>query len=207
MSSEEHLTDVPSRKTFKSINYKKLLRKRLPILQWLPEYTVTKCLQDALAGFSVGLTEVPQGIAYAVVAGLEPQYGLYSAFLGCFLYTLFGSCKDVNIGPTAIMAMMIQPHVEKFGADGAILLSFITGCIVFILGVLNLGFVVQFFSYPVIAGFTSAAAVQIASTQLSSLFGTGLKSNEFIDAVVTLFENLDKITLWDTLLGGRIEIK
>lgn len=61
---------------------------------------------------------------------------------------------------------------------------------------------VQFFSYPVIAGFTSAAAVQIASTQLSSLFGTGLKSNEFIDAVVTLFENLDKITLWDTLLGG-----
>lgn len=71
--------------------------------------------------------------------GLEPQYGLYSAFLGCFVYTVFGSCKDVNIGPTAIMAMMIQQHVNKYGADAAILITFLTGCIVFILGVLNLG--------------------------------------------------------------------
>ncbi|KRT84007.1 hypothetical protein AMK59_819, partial [Oryctes borbonicus] len=192
---------VPAKRFFKKVNYKKLLRKRLPCLQWLPEYTVAKCLQDILAGFSVGLTEVPQGIAYAVVAGLEPQYGLYSAFLGCFMYTLFGSCKDVNIGPTAIMAMMLQQHVQKFGPDGAILLSFLTGIIVTALGILNLGFVVQFFSFPVIAGFTSAAAVQIASTQLTSLLGIRQKGNEFLEAMETVFNHLDDVTLWDSVLG------
>lgn len=138
------------------------------------------------------------------------------------MYTIFGSCKDVNIGPTAIMALMIQPHVEKFGPDGAILLTFLTGCIVFILGLLNLGinearliwrclivtknadilgFVVQFFSYPVIAGFTSAAAVQIASTQFNSLFGIRRRSNEFLDAIITVFDHLNEITLWNSILG------
>ncbi|GJQ72228.1 hypothetical protein Trydic_g3319 [Trypoxylus dichotomus] len=194
-------SNSPTNRFFKKVNYRKLLKKRLPILQWLPEYTLIKCLQDALAGFSVGLTEVPQGIAYAIVAGLEPQYGLYSAFLGCFLYTLFGSCKDVNIGPTAIMALMIQPHVEKFGVDGAILLTFFTGIIVFMLGVLNLGFVVQFFSFPVIAGFTSAAAVQIASTQLTSLLGMKKKGNDFLEVMKTVFGNLGDVTLWDPVLG------
>lgn len=70
---------------------------------------------------------------------MDPQYGLYSGFMGCFVYVIFGSCKDVNVGPTAIMALMVQPHVVNFGPDGAILLAFINGCIVFLLGALNLG--------------------------------------------------------------------
>lgn len=72
-------------------------------------------------------------------AGLEAQYGLYSGIMGCFVYAIFGSCKDVNIGPTAIMALMTQPYVEKLGADMAVLLAFLSGCIIFVLGILHLG--------------------------------------------------------------------
>lgn len=70
---------------------------------------------------------------------MEPQYGLYSGIMGCFVYAIFGSCKDVNIGPTAIMALMTQPHVEKLGPDMAVLLSFLSGCAIFVLGLLHLG--------------------------------------------------------------------
>lgn len=78
-------------------------------------------LQDIVAGLSVGLTVIPQGIAYAVVANLPPQYGLYSSFMGCFVYAIFGSCKDITIGPTAIMSLMIYSAVGHLNVDFAIL--------------------------------------------------------------------------------------
>lgn len=74
------------------------LSTKFPIISWLPKYERGFLLQDFIAGFTVGLTMIPQGIAYGVVAGLEPQYGLYSAFMGSFMYIIFGSCKDVTIG-------------------------------------------------------------------------------------------------------------
>lgn len=77
---------------------RKTLRNRLPIVEWLPKYRREDLLADFVAGLTVGLTAIPQGIAYAVVAGLEPQYGLYSGFMGCFVYLLFGSSKDITIG-------------------------------------------------------------------------------------------------------------
>lgn len=72
-------------------------------------------------------------------SGLPSQYGLYSGFMGCFIYFILGSCKDINIGPTAIMALMIQPHVTNLGPAGAILITFLSGCIIFICGLLHLG--------------------------------------------------------------------
>lgn len=92
-----------------------------------------------MAGLTVGLTVIPQGIAYAIVAGLEPQYGLYSAFMGCFVYFVFGSCKDITIGPTAIMSLMVQIHVANLGPAFAMLSAFLAGCIILVLGLLNLG--------------------------------------------------------------------
>lgn len=77
---------------------KKLLFERLPILKWMPVYRLSYLPQDFLAGLTVGLTAIPQGIAYAVVGGLRPQYGLYSDFMGSFVYILFGTCKDITIG-------------------------------------------------------------------------------------------------------------
>lgn len=70
---------------------------------------------------------------------LDPIYGLYSGFMGCFMYFIFGSCKDLNIGPTSILSLMIQMHVTNLGADMAVLTTFTTGCIIFLLGLFNLG--------------------------------------------------------------------
>ncbi|ETN65233.1 sulfate transporter [Anopheles darlingi] len=180
---------------------RKLLLKRMPILQWMPKYEAGFLVEDLVAGLSVGLTVIPQGIAFAVMANLEPQYGLYSAFMGCFVYCLFGSCKDLTIGPTAIMALMVQVYIAGLGADFAVLLTFLTGCIILMFGLLNLGFLVQFISMPVTAGFTSAAAITIASGQVKSLLGLPGRSNEFIDSWENVFKHYDETKLWDALLG------
>lgn len=79
------------------------ITNKLPIINWLPKYKTDYLLPDFIAGFTVGLTTIPQAIAYGVVAGLEPQYGLYSAFMGCFTYILFGGTKDVTIGKYFIL--------------------------------------------------------------------------------------------------------
>ncbi|XP_050079477.1 sodium-independent sulfate anion transporter-like [Anopheles maculipalpis] len=180
---------------------RKQLFKRLPVLQWLPAYKLQYLVDDIVAGLSVALTVIPQGIAYAAIANLDPQYGLYSAFMGCFVYFILGSCKDVTIGPTAIMALMVQAHVGDTGVEFAILSAFITGCMILLLGVLNLGFLVQFISFPVTAGFTSAAAITIASSQVKSLLGIPGQSNEFLDSWINVFEHLQDIRLWDSVLG------
>ncbi|XP_055588077.1 sodium-independent sulfate anion transporter-like isoform X2 [Uranotaenia lowii] len=179
----------------------KLVKKRLPILSWLPNYERRFFLEDVVAGLTVGLTVIPQGIAYAVVASLEPQYGLYSAFIGCFVYFIFGSCKDITIGPTAIMSLMVQIHVANLGPAFAILSAFLAGCVILILGLLNLGFLVQFISMPVTAGFTSAAAITIASGQIKSLLGLHGKSNEFLESWENVIHNIHLTRLWDSVLG------
>uniref|UniRef100_A0A182K947 STAS domain-containing protein n=1 Tax=Anopheles christyi TaxID=43041 RepID=A0A182K947_9DIPT len=180
---------------------RKFLTKRLPILQWLPTYEANFLVEDIVAGLSVGLTVIPQGIAFAVMANLEPQYGLYSAFMGCFVYCVFGSCKDLTIGPTAIMALMVQVYVGSLGADFAVLLTFLTGCIILMFGLLNLGFLVQFISMPVTAGFTSAAAITIASGQVKSLLGLPGRSNEFVESWINVYKHIEQTKLWDAMLG------
>ena len=130
-------------------------------------YNGNSALCDAIAGVTVGLTVIPQGIAYALVANLPPQYGLYSAFMGCFMYIFFGTSKDVTVGPTAIMALMTAEYANK-GPAYAVLLAFLSGLVIMTMGILRLGMVIDFISVPVIAGFTSAAAITIASSQVNS---------------------------------------
>ncbi|KAK0092235.1 hypothetical protein PV326_001903 [Microctonus aethiopoides] len=113
--------------------------KRLPILSWLPKYNSEKAISDAIAGITVGLTVMPQGLAYAILAGLEPQYGLYSAFMGAIVYVVFGSCKDITIGPTALMAIMTHEYVQGKSADFAVLLAFLAGCLQLVMACLHLG--------------------------------------------------------------------
>lgn len=170
------------------------------MLQWLPKYKASFIISDFVAGLTVGLTAIPQSIAYGVIAGLPPQYGLYSAFMGCFVYIIFGSCKDVTVGPTAIMALMVQKHVAD-NPDYAVLICFLSGCIILLLGIFNLGVLVRFLSVPVVTGFTTAASITIGSGQINSLFGVPSKSNEFIDSWDNILTNLKEVKLNDSLLG------
>ncbi|XP_017764524.1 PREDICTED: sodium-independent sulfate anion transporter-like [Eufriesea mexicana] len=177
------------------------VKRRVPILSWMRNYKLTWLPQDALAGFTVGLTAIPQGIAYAIVAELSPEYGLYATFMASFVYIVFGSCKSITIGPTAIMATMVRPLVLQYNADMVVLLSFLKGCMITLLGLLHLGFLLDFISLPVITGFTAAASINIASSQFKPLLGIPGRSEDLVDSLISVFSNLENIRYQDTLLG------
>ncbi|XP_069358649.1 sodium-independent sulfate anion transporter-like isoform X2 [Maniola hyperantus] len=180
---------------------KKTLLRRIPILAWLPNYSFRSGLADIIAGITVGLTVIPQAIAYAGVAGLPPQYGLYSSFMACFVYTVFGSVKDSAIGPTAIAAILTRENLHGLGPEFAVLLSFLSGCVELIMGILQLGFLIDFISGPVSVGFTSAAAIIIATTQVKDILGLSFPGGKFLQVWTGMYEHIGETRLWDTVLG------
>ncbi|CAK1547373.1 unnamed protein product [Leptosia nina] len=188
-------------KRAKSCCSKKTLLRRLPILAWLPDYNLSKGLADAIAGLTVGLTVIPQAIAYAGVAGLPPQYGLYSSFMACFVYTVFGSVKDSAIGPTAIAAILTRENLHGLGPEFAVLLAFLSGCVELVMGILQLGFLIDFISGPVSVGFTSAAAIIIATTQVKDILGLNFPGGKFLQVWSGIYEHIGETRLWDTVLG------
>lgn len=113
--------------------------QKLPIIQWLPQYNCNTAIGDLVAGITVGLTVIPHGLAFANIAGIPVQYGLYTAFLGCFVYIIFGTCKASAIGPTAISSVLLHEVLGDSGPEYAIVLCFLTGIMELIMGVLGLG--------------------------------------------------------------------
>lgn len=180
---------------------RKTLHRRLPCIGWMRSYTTACLAGDLVAGFTVGLMLIPQALAYGIVAGLPPNYGLYSAFAGCFVYVFFGSALELNTGPTAIMALMTLQYTSNGGPDYAVLLCLISGIIELVAGIVNLGFLINFISQPVISGFTSAAAITIASSQLKPLFGLNVKTKGLMDTWINVAKNLGDTRWQDATLG------
>lgn len=177
------------------------LKRRLPIVGWLPKYSTNDLQGDIVAGISVAFTIIPQGLAMATLSGLPASTGLYSSFMACFIYALFGTCKDVAIGPTSILAIIIVPYVAIGGVTYAVLLSFFTGLIMILLGLLNLGFLVDFVSFPVMSSFATAAAIVTAASQLKEFFGLKYSAPRFLDTVINFFTHISSIDLNDTIMG------
>ncbi|XP_012891720.1 PREDICTED: sodium-independent sulfate anion transporter [Dipodomys ordii] len=176
------------------------VRRCLPILAWLPSYSARWLRMDLIAGLSVGLTVIPQALAYAEVAGLPPQYGLYSAFMGCFVYLFLGTSRDVTLGPTAIMSLLVSFYTVHEPAY-AVLLAFLSGCIQLAMGFLRLGFLLDFISCPVIKGFTSAAAVTIGFGQVKNLLGLQNIPRQFLLQVYHIFLSIGDTRVGDAVLG------
>ncbi|KAK9881221.1 hypothetical protein WA026_015337 [Henosepilachna vigintioctopunctata] len=180
---------------------RRILTRRLPILQWSPTYNTHKCISDTIAGITVGLTVIPQALAYANLAGLPPQFGLYSAFVGCFIYFVFGTCKDITIGPTALLSLMTYQQVMNRNSDYAVLLCFLSGIVQILMAVLRLGVLVDFISIPVTVGFTSATSVIIATSQLKSLLGLKISSSGFLDTLMKVYQKINETRFTDLYLG------
>ncbi|XP_013199998.1 sodium-independent sulfate anion transporter [Amyelois transitella] len=192
----------PSKHRYKRQSWcRRFMYKRLPITKWLPEYNSEKALADVIAGITVGLTVIPQALAYATLAGLDPQDGLYSSFIGCFIYIIFGSCKDITLGPTALLALMTYQQIQGRNSDYAILLCFLTGVVQLVMGLLHLGVLIDFISVPVTVGFTSATSVIIAVSQLKGLLGLQFKSGGFIDTLKKVITNMPNARFADSTLG------
>ncbi|KAK2528362.1 hypothetical protein Q9233_007333 [Columba guinea] len=176
------------------------VRPALPVLRWLPRYSLAWLQLDLMAGLSVGLTVVPQALAYAELAGLPPQYGLYSSFMGCFVYCILGTAKDVTLGPTAIMSLLVSSYAFHEPVY-AILLAFLSGCIQLAMGLLHLGFLLDFISCPVIKGFTSAASITISFNQVKNILGLHGIPRQFFLQVYETLRRIGETRAGDAVLG------
>ena len=184
-------------------------RNYLPITEWLTEYKKEWLTTDVLAGLTVGVMLIPQGMAYALLAGLPPIYGLYGGLVPLFLYAIFGTSRQLSIGPVAVSALLIlegtrqiaDPMTDRY-IELVILTGFLIGLAQVGLSILKMGFLVNFLSHPVIIGFTSAAAVIIAVSQLKYLFGIEVpRFDHLYDTVLYIINHLNE-TQWITLLLG-----
>lgn len=157
------------------------LEKFIPVPAWLPGYRKSDLKGDIPAGLTVGVMLIPQGMAYAMIAGMPPIYGLYASTVPLILYALLGTSRQLAVGPVAMVSLLTAAGVGAIAGAGteqyialAILLALLVGVLQLLLGIFRLGFMVNFLSHPVISGFTSAAAIVIGLSQLKHLLGISL---------------------------------
>jgi len=189
-----------------------MLSKVFPFLSWFQGYDTEKFRLDAVAGLTVALVLIPQSMAYAQLANLPPYYGLYAAFLPPILGSLFGSSRQLATGPVAVVSLMTGVSLLPLAQVGseafvfyAILLALMVGVVQLTLGILRLGLVVNFLSHPVVNGFTSAGAIVIICSQLSSLFGVNVDAAEHQYQTTWLtIKAAYRFMHWPTLFMGLI---
>ncbi|WFD18906.1 hypothetical protein MCAP1_001119 [Malassezia caprae] len=174
-----------------------------PIRRWILSYNLSWLIGDLIAGITVALVLVPQSMSYAKVAGVPPQFGLYSSFVGVVIYALFATSKDVTIGPVAVMSLqthsVIQQVNSQFGPNEQVppeviasALAFLCGIITLGLGLLRIGWIVEFIPAPAVAGFMTGSALSIGVGQFPTLFGErDVDTNgAFYQIVIDFFKNL-----------------
>uniref|UniRef100_A0A3Q2NZB0 Solute carrier family 26 member 5 n=1 Tax=Fundulus heteroclitus TaxID=8078 RepID=A0A3Q2NZB0_FUNHE len=204
----------------------------LPILTWLPSYPVKQYLfSDVISGLSTGVVQLPQGLAYALLAAVPPVYGLYSSFYPVFLYTFFGTSRHVSMGTFAVISLMIGgvavreapeaslPVLPTNGSNSsvtfgslddrrvqvAVVLTTMVGVIQFVFGLLRFGFVAIYLTEPLVRGFTTAAAMHVVISQLKYLLG--VKTQRFsgplsaVYSVVAVFSQIKQTNIPCLLLG------
>ncbi len=187
-----------------------MVARIFPFLTWFKGYNLAKLRMDAVSGLTVALVLVPQSMAYAQLAGLPAHYGLYASFLPPMLAAMFGSSYQLATGPVAVVSLMTNASLAPLATAGseafvayAILLALIVGAFQLALGVLRLGLVVNFLSHPVVNGFTNAAAIIIATSQLSKMFGVSVDEAEHhYETIRRVIEAAMVFTHWPSLIMG-----
>lgn len=164
---------------------KSSLSRFLPFLDWLVHYRRANLVGDLMAGIIVAIMLVPQGMAYALLAGLPPQVGLYASIAPLVIYGLLGTSRTLAVGPVAIVSLLVVSGVSPLAEPGSagyiqlvLTLALLVGLIQAVMGLVRLGFLVNFLSHPVLSGFTSAAAIVIGFSQLKHLLGVSIPQTE-----------------------------
>jgi len=167
------------------------IKNFIPMLGWVKNYGGTELKGDLSAGLTVGVMLIPQGMAYAMIAGLPPIYGLYASTIPLILYAIFGTSRQLAVGPVAMVSLLTAAGIGALADGGtetyialAIALALMVGVIQFLLGVFRLGFLVNFLSHPVISGFTSAAALIIGLSQLKHLLGVNIERSHHVHEII-----------------------
>lgn len=181
----------------------------IPILEWLPKYTKEQFRGDLPAGLTAGVLLIPQSIAFAMIAGVPPIYGLYASTVPMILYAIFGTCRQLSVGPVSIVSLLTFAGVSALATPNTwdyvqltITLSLLVGLIQVLVGLLRLGFLVNFLSHPVTTGFTSASAVIIAAGQFKHLLGVSIgKEAHIYNIFIGLWNNIGNINWIAAAMG------
>lgn len=154
------------------------LSRYLPILDWGSRYNGTTLTNDGVAAIIVTIMLIPQSLAYAMLAGLPPEIGLYASILPLIAYAIFGTSRTLAVGPVAVVSLMTLTAASAIAAPGsaefiaaALILAFLSGLFLLLLGIFKLGFLANLLSHPVVSGFITASGIIIATSQLKSIFG------------------------------------
>lgn len=193
------------------------MNKYLPFLNWIKGYNMKSFLGDLPAGVTVGIMLIPQGMAYAMIAGLPAVYGLYASLVPQVIYAFLGTSRQLAVGPVAMDSLLVASGLSVIAVSGtenyilmAIILALLMGIMQLLMGLFKLGFLVNFLSKPVISGFTSAAALIIGLNQLKHLMGTEVaRSNQIHLLVYDAVKKLGDVH-WITFaigIGGIVVIK
>ncbi len=185
------------------------MKQYFPFLDWISTYKKSYFLNDLIAGLTVGIVLVPQGMAYAMIAGLPPVYGLYASLFPVVTYALLGTSRKIAVGPVAMDSLLVAAGLSTLAITGVenyiamvMVLALMVGVFQFALGVFKMGFLVNFLSKPVISGFTSAAAIIIIGSQLKHLVGISITgSNSFVDMLPKTIAKLNETNVYDLAIG------
>ncbi|TNE42687.1 MAG: sulfate permease [Alphaproteobacteria bacterium] len=184
------------------------LRRVFPFLDWAGAYNRQTLLNDGTAAVIVTIMLIPQSLAYAMLAGLPPQMGLYASILPLVAYAIFGTSRTLAVGPVAVVSLMSATAVgavvgnngEGF-VEAAMLLALLCGGILVVLGVLRLGFLANFLSHPVISGFISASGVLIAVSQLKHILGIHVSGHNLLHLLPSLVSGLPQTNFYTLAIG------
>lgn len=185
-----------------------LIRRYLPIATWLPTYSVYKLRRDTLAALVVTVMLIPQSLAYALLAGLPAEVGLYASIVPLIAYAVFGSSRTLSVGPVAVASLMSAAALGQVAAQGtadylmaAVVLATLSGGFLVLLGILRLGFLANFLSHPVISGFITASGILIAFSQFKHLLGISASGETLPDLATQMWHNLGSWNIETLVLG------
>nr|WP_299071003.1 sulfate permease [uncultured Allomuricauda sp.] len=186
-----------------------MFKRYFPILSWIKEYNRSFFYNDLIAGGTLGIMLIPQGMAYAMIAGMPPIYGLYAALVPQFIYAITGTSRQLGVGPVAMDSLLVAAGIGALQLSNiqdyisvVLFLTLIIGGIQLILGFLKMGFFVNFLSKPVISGFTSAAAILIGLGQVRHVLGVEFAQSSKIHTLLeNIFGNIDQTNIYVLLLG------
>ena len=182
----------------------------LPVLTWGRTYTRQSFTNDLTAAIIVTIMLIPQSLAYAMLAGLPPQMGLYASILPITLYAIFGTSQSLAVGPVAVASLLTAASISRIATPGsddyifaAIALAFLSGVLLVAMGVFRLGFMANFLSHPVIAGFITASGLIIAASQLKAILGISAEGHNLMQLAESLWAHRQDIN-WITALIGSL---
>lgn len=184
------------------------LRRYLPILDWGRRYDRGAFSNDMVAAIIVTIMLIPQSLAYALLAGLPPEAGIYASIAPILLYAIFGTSRALAVGPVAVVSLLTATAVGQVAQQGtagyavaALTLAFLSGGFLLLLGVFRLGFLANFLSHPVIAGFITASGILIATSQLKHILGVSASGHTLVEMLSSIWSNLDGFN-WITFTIG-----